>query len=329
MPPMPHLSRCTVPLLVALAAPAPASANGDLFGDDVTSLLRTSLLAVEVSTGYISGRARETVYYDTAAERKLSQLNWDIRHAFIVGGRVVVQPTSRIAVRARGWVSVDDQSKMKDFDWLAGYFGDSSWTHRSIHPDTELTRAYQADISIAGLIWGTGDASISALAGYRHTSMKWRSKGGSYLYSTNAWRDTPGTFPAGQPVIDYEQTWRTPYLGLATTFDAGDNLSFNFEVIGSLWAQGRDRDYHVLRDTLFLGNSFDRSSMVGLSAGMEYHFTPNFALSLRGEYQAYFEALGGTTMIDQATGLVSTFPKPASGAENETYSVSIGLRARL
>lgn len=114
---------------------------------------------------------------------KLSQLDWSIEHAFVVGGRATVRPVDWLSIRARGWMSVDGQGKLDDYDWMAGYRGPDSWSHWSTHPDTRLKRAWQGDLSVAGWFWQQGGLSLSAIAGYRTLTTKWEARGGSYVYS--------------------------------------------------------------------------------------------------------------------------------------------------
>jgi outer membrane protease len=117
--------------LVAGAAIALSTAGAsvgvaaDLFGDQVGTLLRTDILAVEASVGYIRGTSREYVY--DARGAKLSQLDWRVDHGAVAGGRLTFRPLGWLSVRARGWTKVDADNLMKDYDWFAGYLGFDSW----------------------------------------------------------------------------------------------------------------------------------------------------------------------------------------------------------
>ena len=84
----------------------------DLFADPAVSLLRTETFAAEAFGGYLTGTAREHVYNVPGDKTKLSQLDWTIDHAFVVGGRATVRPMDWLSIRARGWMSVDGNGKL-------------------------------------------------------------------------------------------------------------------------------------------------------------------------------------------------------------------------
>jgi plasminogen activator len=215
---------------------------------------------------------------------------------------------------------------MNDFDWLAGFHGQDSWTHWSTHPDTKLAKALQGDVSAAASFYGDDSFGLSAIAGYRYMTMKWDARGGSYLYSTNAWRDTSGTFP-DQTGIAYQQWWQTPYLGLGATMSV-DELSVTGEAIAGFTTKSQDKDYHALRTTLF-EDKFGSSRMWGGTLGVEYRLSPLLSAVGRVEYQRYFEAEASTKLTHAPSGTTLFFPKGAAGADSETMLVSLGEGAAL
>jgi plasminogen activator len=296
----------------------------DLFGDQLASLLRTETLAVEASLGYIRGTSREYVY--DAQGARLSQLDWRIDHGAVAAGRLTFRPLDWLSVRARGWAKIDADNMMKDYDWFAGYLGFDSWTHRSLHADTELTKGLQGDVSVAAWFWQDQGFALGAIAGYRHMTLKWEAYGGSYIYSVSAFRDTAGTF-SDQLVITYQQDWQTPYIGFGLSYSV-DDLVVTGEVIGSGWVKARATDHHVLRDLVF-EDQFSKSLMIGATAGVEYRFHEAWSGVGRVEYQRYFEAEGNTKIIDQATGATIRLPRPAAGAASENTLVSLGVKARI
>src|SRR5262245_60256293 len=106
----------------------------DLFQSDAATLLRTERLTIEAFGGYLTGQGREYVSNAPFSNDKLSQLNWRIDNAFVVGGRMAVSPVEGLTLRARGWVHVASKNTMDDYDWLAGYVGFNSWTDWSHSP---------------------------------------------------------------------------------------------------------------------------------------------------------------------------------------------------
>lgn len=320
-------SLLALPLAVSLGAAAQAAdLRSDLFDAEPAALLRTETLTVEAFGGYLNGIAREYVYNVPGDGSKLSQLDWRM-DSFALGGRVAFRPLDWLTVRARGWSTVAGSSDMTDYDWMGGYSGMNSWTHRSISP-TSTVKAWQGDVSVAAGFYDAGDISFSAIGGYRYLSTKFKALGGSYVYSSPGnFRDLRGIFPAGQLGIAYEQAWHTPYLGLGVSASSGD-WSFSGEVVGSPFVMSDAKDHHVLRDLVFR-DKFGMSGMVGASASAEYRVTPLLSLVGRVEYQNYFGATGSTRVADGAAGTITNYPRPGAGAEAETMLVSLGVKARM
>ncbi len=323
--PFPARSVALAALAAVFGLPAPSDGlAADLFGADVAPLLRTETFAVEATVGYLRGTSREYVY--NSGGEKVSQLDWRIDKAAVAGGRLTFRPLEWLSVRARGWTNIDAESMMRDYDWLAGYHGFDSWTHRSVHPDTDLTRAMQGDLSVAAWFWEDQGFALSAIAGYRYMTQKWEASGGSYVYSVSGFRDRSGTFP-DQLAISYQQWWQTPYAGFGMSY-AVDDLVVTGEIVASYWVKARARDHHALRDLVF-DDAFSSSPMVGATVGAEYRLSQSFSAVGRVEYQRYFEAEGRTKITNVANGSVVRVPRPAAGADSETTLFSLGLKARL
>jgi outer membrane protease len=76
-------------------------------------------------------------------------------------------------------------------------------------------------------------------------------------------------------------------------------------------------------------DDFDMSGMVGVSAGVEYRFSPILSVTGRVEYQKYFETKGETTIQDNSTGTVVRVPKPGAGADSDSLLLSVGVKTRI
>ncbi len=314
-------------LVAVLAALLPARAlAGSLFSDDPATLFRGETISIEPLVGYLRGTSGEYVYNVPGSGSKLSQLDWSIQ-ALAVGGRVAVRPFDDLTLRGRIWATVASDGSMTDYDWLGGYRGHDSWTHRSKSPDTDLGRAWQGDVSAAYKLYDSDDLALTGIAGFRHYSVKYNARGGSYIYSTAAFRDSVGMLPAGQLGIAYQQWFDTPYVGVGAVYNTAD-WTVSTEIIGSPFVMSRDKDYHALRTTLFR-EDFDMSGMLGASAGLEYRLSPVFSIAGRVEYQKYFEARGGTKIFNGSTGQALTVPKPGAGADADTLLLSLGVKGRL
>lgn len=282
-------------------------------------------VVIEPFVGYLRGTATEYVY-DPISKRKVSQLDWNA-NATTVGGRVAFGLMDGLAVRGRFWSVVSGDANMRDRDWLYGYNGNSSWSEQSLHPQTSVSKAWQADVSLAYTVVQAGDVAVAALAGYRHYEIKYRATGGSYIYSGLDYRDTTGNFTPGQLGISYQQWWDTPYLGIGTYYRSND-FSLSMELYGSPVSYSRDRDYHALRYTLFK-EKFQPLGMVGASLGLEYQITPMFSVAGRLDYTRYSEQKGGTRMIDYAAEESYRFPKPSAGADSDTLHLTLGVKGKI
>jgi outer membrane protease len=312
--------------LVGLLGLSTSSLASGLFSEEPQALLRGETISIEPFVGYLRGTSGEYVYNSARPGQKLSQLDWSV-NALAVGARVAVRPLDWLTVRGRFFATVASDGSMTDYDWLAGYFGRDSWTHKSVSPDTNLGRAWQGDVSVSAAYYSDEDLALTVIGGFRRYDVKYSSRGGSFIYSVNGFRDTVGNLPGDRIGIAYRQVWDTPYLGLGAFYN-GENWSVSAEVIGSPFVMSRDKDFHALRNIIFK-EDFDTTGMVGLNAGVEYRLTPLLSLAGRVEYTRYLLAKGGTTLFDGNTGTTVTYPKPAAGADAETLLISAGVKAKL
>lgn len=278
------------------------------------------------SVGYLGAVSTENVYDSNNRKNKISQLDWKAK-AVTLGGRVALQPLEGLTLRGSLWAAVSSDADLRDRDWFLGYQGPDSWTHQSLHPDTRVPKAWQADASAAYRLIDIGDVGVAGLAGFRHYDVKYRAYGGSYVYSQYDLRDTVGTFDPTLLGISYRQQWDTPYLGLGAYY-RGETVSVSTEVYGSPVSFGRDKDYHALRDTLFT-EKYVPTGMFGASIGIDYKLTSALSLAGRFEYTKYLEARGGTRIYDGATGQFIRIPKPGAGADAETLNVSLGVKGKI
>ncbi len=336
MPPQNSMHRCPpaplrrrsglgLALLLSLSAWDGASA-ADLSPQRVAPLFTASGLSAEVTGGYLTGMSRELVYNIPGDGSKLSQLNWQIDRAFVLGGSLNYQALDWLTLRGRGWTHLSSDNAMDDYDWLFGYRGFESWSDWSHHGDTRLAKAYQIDLGASARLMETGPWSVSALAGYRFLTMKWDAYGGSYIYSTNGFRDDIGSFEAGELQIAYQQWWHIPYLGLGFRYGSGP-LTVTAELIGSPLVGVRDKDNHV--DIALFKEAFSPTVMAGASLGAELAVTDRISLTWRAEAQRFFEAKGGTKEFDLDPPGFDRAPKPSAGADHQSLLVSFGIKGRL
>jgi plasminogen activator len=113
----------------------------------------------ELFAGYLTGVSRALVYNVPGDRSKLSQLNWQIDHALVLGGALQYRPWDWLTLRGRGWTHVKSDNAMDDYDWLFGYNGFESWSDLSRHDDTRLAKALQLDVSAAARFFESGPVS--------------------------------------------------------------------------------------------------------------------------------------------------------------------------
>jgi plasminogen activator len=317
-----HTHVLPVLLLLVTGEALAADAQPDRRGE-ASSIPR---FKAEVFASHLASAARELVYNVPDDGSKLSQLNWQIDNAAVLGGALSYAPFDWLTLRTRAWTHVSSDNAMDDFDWLFGYNGFESWSDLSRHGDTRLAKAFQIDVGASAGIFEIGQVRFNALLGYRFQTMKWNAFGGSFIYSTDGFRDDIGSFPAGELEISYQQWWHTPYLGLGVSYVSGP-LSLTIEAIGSPFVSARDRDNHV--DIALFKEAFHRSAMIGGSVSAELALSQRISVVARAEADHFFQARGGIKEFDVDPPVYSRFPKPAAGVDLRSVLVSVGAKARF
>lgn len=232
------------------------------------------------------------------------------------------QPLPWLSVNASGWTAIrPGNSRMTDYDWL---YEDEDWSHRSIHPDTQLDKAYQAEVS--GTLWALQDQDVGlgVTLGYQVNRFQWTARGGSYLYSSRTgFRDVTGDFPDGQKVISYRQGYRTPYIGVTSYYDWQD---WRVDLYGkySRWVTAQAFDTHHLRSMTFADKG-RRAELKAVGFGVTYRFVPQFAVRAGVDYQTLGEAKGPTRMTSLETDEQVVLAGDAAGISNRTVQSNLSL----
>jgi len=286
---------------------------------------------VELYAGTMSGESRELVI-DPGTGFVNSELFWKINKAAVIGGAFAYSPRQWLTFKVSGWVPVSATNTMDDYDYLAAPSND--WTDHSHHDDTSLDHAWMIDARVGVKVLTLPSmtfadrASIEALAGFRRFNIAWTAKGGSYTYSSGGgFRNDTGNFAAGQTVIKYEQWMYTPFLGIGGSVGYG-RWQLDGSVIGSLWGQGRDRDDHVLRSTLFT-EEYSKVKMIGIDTQLNYALNERIAVFGRYEYQKYYEARASSLAFNYGTDTYNRSPGDSGGMSHYSMVVSLGVKGRL
>ncbi|MDX0359792.1 omptin family outer membrane protease [Sinorhizobium meliloti] len=97
------------------------------------------------------------------------------------------------------------------------------WSHRSIHPLTELDHYVTAAIELNRIIYGNESSSIAVGAGMRHTDVKWTAYGGSGIYSNEeGFRKGQRKAPDWERGVSYRQKIPVGFLSLSGEHVLGD-----------------------------------------------------------------------------------------------------------
>jgi outer membrane protease len=332
--------RFPIPSLVfaaALAALAPAPAHAmHATGQPGPGSLQTTTggfsFSLGTSVGLVEGTASELVYYYPNGRKfKLSELTWDLKDVVMAGLHGSMGIGRRFRLNLGVWSALTEgDGMMVDRDWayapgVAAFLepNDQNWTHESQHPDTSLDKGMIVDTNANIMALQAGPFSFHGILGLKYDTWKWSARGGTYVYSSEGFRDTAGSFPAGAQVITYEQQYLIPYAGLRVS---GTWPAFQLEshLLYSPLVSASDSDYHVLRGVLFEGD-FSGGTYVGLGLNATWAFARHWSATLGAEYQSISEITGDITISGEEG--YGSFGDAAGIAMNAMlFSLGVGYR---
>lgn len=283
-----------------------------------------SRVTADTYLGFLNATSSYSIYLNG---ERISRLDWRTDSAAVVGVNLAYAATDRVSLRLGGWAALPSTASnvMNDYDWLRRPQGHDDWSDHSEHPDTDLNRAFQLDVATAVKLTEWRGLGVTGLGGFRVLNYDWTANGGYATYSSDpdGWRDQTGALPDGA-VVEYEQWWRTPYLGLGIAYQ-GVRTTIVGEIIGSAWAQSSSRDYHYARKKLTTFD-LDSTNMVGLSLKAAHALRDDLTLTGGIEYQKYWDAEGKAKYTFLDTGQSGQGEAKAS---NQTLVLSAGLTYRF
>jgi plasminogen activator len=270
-----------------------------------------------ISLGHLSGKANEYVYIPTE-NHTVSKLIWDIDALYMVGIGASIHYQEIVTLNTHIWFSLNDgDGKLVDYDWLIpGY----DWTHQSIHNNTDITKGLMFDINLEHTTPISVSTDLSALIGYRQDSFKWKSYGGSYIYSDEDFRDESGNFPENVLGISYKQTWKVPYIGMKVNSNFG-NFNLNAKVIYSPFVNAKANDTHYFRDAKGI-DTFRKDSMYAIDIGLNYPINDAFTLKVNYAYEKYDTVTGDMLWKEDGQ---EYYLNNYAGADMKTSIISITL----
>lgn len=280
--------------------------------------------SLEVGVGRLEGTARELVY-DSTSGRKISELFWDMENTAMFNVKLSLRVLEWLQFRATGAFAISGDANMDDYDWL---YGPVDWSHWSNHPDTDLKHAHMLDLGAELRVLNHDGAQVFGLGGFKWSRFNWDAKGGTYIYSESAFRDTSGSFNSGELGISYTQDFATPYIGVGAAVRLG-RFSSRGSIKASHVVKATGKDTHHLRDLLF-EDEFDHGRFIEAEAELAYNVNDRLAIVGSYLYTNFDEVRGTAKIVDQNTGYVAAGYGPnAAGAELETQMFSLGVRYAL
>jgi outer membrane protease len=317
------IGKRTILIAAAALASAPASLAADQdYAEAYRRETEGGAVWMDVGLGYMNAKSNELVY-DEVTGRRISKLIWNMDQAAIAQVNAGVKLLPGMALKLRGTFGIDGDTGMTDYDWAEETAPDT-WTHRSIHDDTDLDHYNRLDANVQWDFVETDPARFGALAGLRFTDIQWTARGGDFVYTNTSLRDTVGSFDDGQRGITYQQNFLTPYVGFAAGFDHGD-LALNATVIASVVAKGDGEDQHWLRGLEFR-DDLDLSTMFSIQGEAVYRFNRLYQIFANVEYERYADTKGTTDIFDLAGNMIGFTGDDSSGADHRSLTAVAGVR---
>ncbi|UYN98636.1 MAG: omptin family outer membrane protease [Devosia sp.] len=289
--------------------------------DSVSIANETVRLRASIGALFIEGDE-----YVFNGDRTLSHLIWQSKAPVLRAG-IDLNVGNGFSVSAESSVAGYGTSYMEDYDWFLPTDDFDNWTHRSQHPDTDLNHYFSGEIALGYDLSRTENANVRMHGGFSYTDVHWAAYGGRYVYSVNGFRDETGSFPDGEPAIDYRQRLPEVFIGVD-----GEETYGSFRLAGLLrggvTVLGNSTDNHWMRD-LRVEDSFGVAPT--LTAGLDAGFAlgPMAELFIGARYDHKFMMRGRAEYIDTNTETITIAEDDIAGAALRTLSLNVGLKARF
>ncbi|MBU1307754.1 MAG: omptin family outer membrane protease [Alphaproteobacteria bacterium] len=264
--------------------------------------------------------------YVFTGDAVLSKLIWQTR-APVLRGSIGVDVGGGFSLGAEGSVAGFGSSYMEDYDWLIRTSNFDDWTHRSQHPDTMLNHYVTAAANVGYDLVNDPDAVVRVQAGVKYTDVKWSAYGGSYIYSTNKFRDTVGNFADGAPAISYRQQLPEIFVGFDGEQTYG-NVRVGGMLRGGLTVLAQTNDNHWMRNLLVVDNFRPAPTF---AAGLDFGFAlgPLAEFVVAARYDQAFLMRGKSEYFNTTTGVRTIVDDNIGGAELRSAEITAGLRGRF
>ncbi len=278
-------------------------------------------LTIRLEGGYVWGKSFERVYLPDEGDRKGSDLIWQLKNVYMLGGVVNVEPVPWLRINLGGWFAVNRGTGiMDDYDWIVE--DTSEWSDWS-HSDISLKRGIMLDANMQGRLFEYQGLGFWVGGGFKYMNWHWQDRGRFHIYSDEGFRDDYGP-DGGARGIDYEQWFYTPYAGVNLTYDYGRlHLSGYLNYSPLSWAS--DEDNHVQRGMVSV-STFNHIRYLGVGVRATFDVTEHFFVGAGFDFQQYSSTKG--TMEVTEDGESDVLPE-AAGIEHFTHMVSMTIGYRF
>jgi len=255
-----------------------------------TCLSSQFFITVGPEVRYINGHSTYHISFDSSwasgghgeSELEFPLDNFMAGMHVVAGGRHETggtQARGRLSMSLLGVVN-KDAGIMKDSDWIENdaAFGEAPHEGRDLYTESDARlKGTIFDIEYAYYFRCNQSWTLGPMLGFRYHQFKYD------IYGYRGFYWTTPVYGEGK-VLEYEVTYKIPYIGL--TGEALIGYKHQFRFVWSFgysdWTEVRDRDDHILRYKLSEGECEGESYLSNV--GLDWNFLPHWILSVGAEY---------------------------------------------
>ncbi len=293
---------------------------GGAQAQDMTAGLRPAFEA-SAGVGVLGVEAHEYVF---SGANHVSFLNWQSVAPVLNASMSVSLPQNwTLTFDAQAGLSGD--SHMADYDWTGGYFVDYSfdnWTHRSLHPNTNLDFYFNGSAAIGYDVVADGQNAVNLNGGFKYIDSQWTAYDGTAIYSVGGFRDS--SFAIAGKGVTYRQQLPAVFVGADGTFERGE-WTFSLGAQAGLTVGGRAIDDHWKRDIHF-EDFFHPAPLLAATAGAEYGVSDKVSVFVKGTVDKVFLQRGNTDYYEISTGAYTGTSYDLTGAELLSGTLTAGVK---
>ncbi|MDP1609264.1 MAG: omptin family outer membrane protease [Chlamydiales bacterium] len=286
----------------SLQAANPTPPRSDLIWPKTPSEPVSDPYVIDLSCygGLVDGLTKEIVFAQTSQGRvyKLSQLDWEIRELWVIGGRAAAHfLDERLHITLDGWgKTTSSESVMVDQDWNQEFSFTTpiniSWSTSHLESAYKIIGELGYDFHLIN--FESARFKTALLAGYQYFQLAWKDYGGFYIYGNGAYM---GTLP-DELGVSYSQEYSIPYFGFGFNGNWEDQIQWSCygKISGSTFVH--QKDTHHLREI-----TFDEEIPYGVywMAGTSFSifFSEHINCSIKYGYEQMNEAIGTMTVYEK------------------------------